>query len=67
MQIKYLTDVLSGIDMTAEMLCDIDPDWERSSIVKRGIRAMLNPCYEILQEKAKTSEQFTSNSFSDVF
>ena len=31
MQIK---DILSVIDMAAEKLCDIDPDWECSSTVK---------------------------------
>ena len=51
MQTKGLTDILSAIDMAAEKLCDIDPDWERSSIVKRGIKAMLHPYFEILQEK----------------
>ena len=39
--------------MAAEKLCDIDPDWECSSTVKRGVRAMLYPYYEILQEKKK--------------
>jgi len=49
--------------ITAEKLCDIDPDWERSSPVKRGIRAMINPSYEILQEKKKKSKQLTLHSF----
>ena len=52
-QTKDLTDIISCIDMAAEKLCDIDPDWERSSTVKRGIRTVLNPYYEILQEKKK--------------
>jgi len=52
------TDILSSVDMAAEKLCDIDPDCERSSTVKRGIRAMLHPYYEILQEKKKKSKQF---------
>jgi len=33
---KNLTDILSAIDMAAEKLCDIDPDLERSSTVKRA-------------------------------
>ena len=37
MQTKDLTDILSAIDMAAKMLCDIDPDWERSCNVKRSI------------------------------
>ena len=45
---KDLTDILPAIDMAAEKLCDIDPDWECSSTVKRGIRAMLHPYYEFL-------------------
>ena len=53
MQMKNLTDILSAIDVAAEKVCDIDPDWEGSSTVKRGIRATLHPFYEILQEKKK--------------
>ena len=53
LQTKNITDSFSAIDMAAEMLCDIDPDWERSSTVKRGVRAMLHLYYEILQEKKK--------------
>jgi len=49
--------------MTAEKLCDIDPEWERSSTVKRGIRTTLHPYYEILPEKKK-SKQVTLRSFS---
>jgi len=48
---KGLTDILSVIDMAAEKLCDINPKWECSYAVKRGIRAMLHPYYEILQER----------------
>ena len=59
---KGLTDILSSIDMAAEMLCDIDPDWESSCTVKRGIRAMLHP-YEILQGKKKKSKQLMLHSF----
>jgi hypothetical protein len=62
MQTKDLSDILSAIDMAAEKLCDIDPDWERSSTVKRGIRAMLHPYYEILQEKMKKSKHLTLHS-----
>ena len=35
MQTKELTDILSAIDMAAEKLCDIDPDCERSTTVKK--------------------------------
>jgi hypothetical protein len=31
---KDLTDILSAIDMAAEKLCDINPDWECSSTGK---------------------------------
>jgi len=54
-QTRNLTDILSAIDMTTEKLCDIDPEWESSSTVKRSIRAMLHPYYEILQEKKEKS------------
>ena len=63
MQTKDLTDILSAIDMAAEKLCDIDPDWERSYTVKWGVRAMLHTYYEILQEKKKKSKQLTLKSF----
>ena len=60
---KDFTDILSAINMAPEKLCDIDPDWERSSTVKRGIRAVLHPYYEILQEKKKKSKQLMLHSF----
>ena len=43
MQTKDLTDILSATDMAAEKLCDFDPEWERSSTVKMGIKATLHP------------------------
>jgi len=55
MKTKDLTD-LSATDMAAEKLFDIDPDWECSSTVKRSIRAMLHPYFEILQEKKKKNQ-----------
>jgi len=63
MQMVDLTDILSAIDMAVNKLCDIDPDWESSSTVKRGIRAILHPYYEILQEKTKKSKQMMLHSF----
>ena len=63
MQTKDLTDILSATDTAAEKLCHIDPEWERSSTVKRGIRDMLHPYYEILQEKKKKSKELTLHSF----
>jgi len=63
MQTKDITDILSTIYMAAERLCDIDPNWKHSSTVKRGIRAMLHPYYEILQKMKKKSKQFTLHSF----
>ena len=63
MQTKDLTDILSATDMAAGKLCDIDSDWEWSSTVKRGIRDMMHPYYEILQEKKKKSKQLTLHSF----
>ena len=63
MQMKDLTDILSAIDMAAEKLCDIDPEWECNYTVKRDIRAMLHPYYEILQEKQKKSRQLTLHSY----
>jgi hypothetical protein len=59
-----LTDILFPIGIGAEKLCDIDPERDRISKVKRGIRAMLQPYYETLQEK-KESAQLTL--FLDVF
>ena len=67
MQTKDLTDILYAVDMAAEKLCDIDPDWERSSAVKRGITAMLHPYCEILQEKTKKIKTVDVTLFLDVF
>ena len=67
MQMKDRTDIFFAIDMAAEKLCDIDHDWECSSTVKWGIRAMLHSYYEILQEKKKKSKQVTLTFFLDVF
>jgi hypothetical protein len=50
MQEKDFTDILSAMDKAAEKLCDIDPDWECSSAVKRSIIAMPNTYYKVLQE-----------------
>ena len=63
MQMKDLTDILSAIDMAAEKLCDIDPDWECSCTVKSDIRVMIHLYYDILQEKKKKSKQLMSHSF----
>jgi len=49
--------------MTAEKLCNIYPELEHSSTVKRGKRVMVHPYYEILQEKKKKSKQLTLHSF----
>ena len=53
MQTKDLTDILSAIYMAAEKLCGINPDWERSSTVQRGITATLHTYYEILRKRRK--------------
>jgi len=37
MQTKDLDDILSAVDIAAETLCDIDPNWERSSAASRGL------------------------------
>jgi hypothetical protein len=63
MQMKDLTDILSAIEKAAEKVCDVDPEWERSSTVRRGVRAMLHPYCEILQEMQKKSKQLTLYSF----
>jgi hypothetical protein len=36
MQTKDLTDILFATDMAAEKSCDINPDWECSSTVRRA-------------------------------
>ena len=40
MQTKDLADILSAIDMAAEKLWHIDPDWERSCTVKRVVLSL---------------------------
>ena len=42
-QTKDPTGILSSIDMAADKLGDIDPQWERICTVKSDIRAMLHP------------------------
>jgi hypothetical protein len=61
MRTKDLTDILSSINMAAEKLCDIDPDWESNYTAKRGVRVSLHT-YEILQEKKKKSQQLMLRS-----
>jgi len=41
--VKDLTDILSGIDMAAAKVCDIDTDWEHSSTVKKGHKSHATP------------------------
>jgi hypothetical protein len=53
MQMKDLTDILSAINMTAEKLCDIDPDWESSSTLRKGIRTMLNLILKSCKKRRK--------------
>ena len=36
MQTQDLTDILSPTDMAAEKSCDIDPNWECSSTLRRA-------------------------------
>jgi len=48
MQTKDFTCILSAIDMAAEKLYDIDPEWERNSTVQSSIRAILHPCYKVM-------------------
>jgi lactam utilization protein B len=60
MMMKDLTDILSTIDMAAEKLCDINPDGEHSSAVKRSIRAML-------QENKKKIKTVNVTFSRDVF
>ena len=43
MQMKDLTDILSATDTAVEKACDIDPEWERSSTVKRGHKSHATP------------------------
>jgi len=55
MQTNDLTDIPSAIHMATEKLCDIDPEWVRSSTVQRGITAMLH----LLQNPAKKKKKST--------
>jgi hypothetical protein len=63
MQTKDLTYIPSAIDMAAGKLCDVNPEQQRISTVKMGIRAILHPYYEILQEQKKKTQQVTLHSF----
>jgi hypothetical protein len=53
MQTKDLTDILSTIHTAAEKLCDIIPDRERSSRVKKRHKSQATLYYEIPQEMKK--------------
>ena len=58
---------MTSINKTAEKLCDIDPDWERSSTVKKGHKShathlLRNPAGK--EEKIKTVDV---TFFLDVF
>jgi len=63
MQAKDLTDIPFATDVAAEKLHDIDPDWERSCTVRRGIRSMLHTYYETLHENTIKSKQLSLHSF----
>ena len=67
MQTKDLTDMLSTIDMAAEKLCDIEPDWERSSTVKKGHKSHAAPLLRNPARKEEKSKQLTLTFFLDVF
>lgn len=58
MKTNDLQDILATIDNATQKLCDIDPDWERSSTVKKDINAILCPYYEILQQTKKKCKLF---------
>ena len=49
--------------MAAEKLRDIDPDWECSSTVKRGIIDVLQPYYEILHKRRKNYKELILHFF----
>jgi hypothetical protein len=63
MRTKNLTDILSTVDMAAEKVFDVDPDWERSSTVHNGIRYILHPYYETMEDKRKTLKRLTLHPF----
>jgi hypothetical protein len=41
-----------------EIFCNNDPNWERSSTVKRGTETVLQPYYNLLSEKEKTKQTY---------
>jgi hypothetical protein len=48
-----LQEILAGIDRCLQSLGDIDPDWEQSCCIRRGVNAVLQPYYRVLQERAR--------------
>ena len=67
MQMKEVTDLLLAIDMAAEKLWDVDPDWERSCRVQRDKRDVLRSYYEIMNESEKKIKTVNVTFFIDVF
>jgi hypothetical protein len=51
--------ILAGIDTYLQRLGDVDPDGERSCSIRRGVTAVLQPYYHVLQERRHQARQTT--------
>lgn len=60
---KILSDCLSAVSHSLEVLSENDPDFERSCTVKRNVLNALQCYSEMLQDKKKKAKQSTLNSF----
>jgi hypothetical protein len=58
-----LQKILAAIDRYLERLGNIDPDWERSCSVRRGVSAVLQPYCHVLHERRCQARQTTLRSY----
>ncbi|XP_018430489.1 PREDICTED: tigger transposable element-derived protein 1-like [Nanorana parkeri] len=64
MRTKDLQRILSVMETLADELSEMDPDWQRSATMRRGIMSSLGPYSEILRERKRQSRQSTRHAFS---
>jgi hypothetical protein len=58
-----LQEILAAINGYVQRLGDTDPDWVQSCSVRRGVNAVLQPYYHVLQERKRQARQTTLSSY----
>ncbi|KDR13999.1 hypothetical protein L798_12158 [Zootermopsis nevadensis] len=56
-----MQEAIALINKGCEIICNNDPNWERSSTVKRGIDTVLQPYCNLLSEKKRTKQTSISS------